>query len=101
MQRPSIASSGTFFSAFKRWQPKSWTDPKNYIVLRGAGLWAVCFIGAHVIDRALLQDKFDVDVMLEILKSGKEWDWSNRGDFKGMSGRSGALEISKRVTSKL
>jgi DGQHR domain-containing protein len=90
-----------YFSAFKKWQPRSWSEPKEYITLRGSGLWAVCFIGAHVIDRALLQDKFDVDFMLTVLKSGKEWDWSKNGDFKGLGGRAGALEISKRVTAKL
>lgn len=90
-----------YFSAFKRWQPKSWSDPKEYIVLRGAGLWAVCFIGAHVIDRALLLDKFDETAMFNILTSGKNWDWSKKGDFVGMSGRGGALEICKKVTAKL
>jgi hypothetical protein len=40
-------------------------------------------------------------VMLAILKSGKEWDWSKKGDFKGLGGRGGALEISKQVTAKL
>lgn len=91
-----------YFTAFKQWQPKSWSEPKAHITLRGSGLWAVCFIGAHVIDRALLQDKFDTDAMLTILKSGgKDWDWSKNGDFKGLGGRAGALEISKRVTAKL
>lgn len=90
-----------YLSAFKRWQPKSWSEPKEHITLRGSGLWAVCFIGAHVIDRALHQDKFDADAMLTILKSGKEWDWSKKGDFKGLGGRAGALEISKLVTAKL
>lgn len=89
-----------YFSAFKKWQPKSWADPKEYIALRGAGLWAVCFIGAHVIDRALNQDKFDTETMLEVLESGKNWDWSKKGDFVGFSGRAGALEISRKVTSR-
>jgi DGQHR domain-containing protein len=90
-----------YFSAFKQWQPKSWSEPKAHITLRGSGLWAVCFIGAHVIDRALLQDKFDTKLMLSILKSGKDWDWSKSGDFKGLGGRAGAVEISKLVTAKL
>jgi DGQHR domain-containing protein len=90
-----------YFLAFRKWQPKSWSEPKEYIALRGAGFWAVCFIGAHVIDRALNQDKFDIDSMLGILSSGKTWDWSKKGDFVGFSGRSGALEISRKVTSKL
>ena len=90
-----------YLCAFKQWQPKSWSEPKEYITLRGSGLWAVCFIGAHVIDRALMQDKFSADIMIEILRSGKDWDWSKQGDFKGLGGRGGALEISKLVTAKL
>ena len=90
-----------YFAAVKQWQPKAWTTPREYILLRGAGLWAICFLGAQVIDRALIQDKFDSKYMLAILKSGKDWDWSRKGDFVGLSGRGGALEISNRVAKKL
>jgi hypothetical protein len=38
--------------------------------------------------------------MLAILKSGRDWDWSNKGDFQGYSGRGGALQISNRVTAE-
>jgi DGQHR domain-containing protein len=90
-----------YFNAVKKWQPKAWKSPKEYIMLRGAGLWGICFIGAQVIDRALLQDKFKPAHMLSILRSGKDWDWGKKGDFKGLGGRAGALEISNRVTRKL
>jgi DGQHR domain-containing protein len=90
-----------YFVALKEWQPEAWVSPKDYILLRGSGLWAVCFIGAQVIDRALHQDQFGPKQMLSILKSGKDWDWSRKGDFQGFSGRGGALEIAKRVTSKI
>lgn len=90
-----------YFEAVKRWQPKAWAEPKDYILLRGAGLWAVCFLGAHVIDRALLQDEFEVDKLLAILESGKDWDWGRRGDFVGLAGRGGALEISNRIAQRL
>jgi len=90
-----------YFEAVKKWQPKAWNAPKEYIMLRGAGFWGICFIGAQVIDMALLQNEFQPTSMLAILRSGREWDWSNKGDFTGMSGRVGATEISKRVTSKL
>jgi hypothetical protein len=85
----------------KKWQPRAWSSPKEYIMLRGMGLWAVCFIGAQVIDRALLQGVFKTKDMLAILRSGKDWDWGKNGDFKGLGGRAGALEISKMVTKKL
>lgn len=90
-----------YFDAVKKWQPKAWSTPKEYIMLRGSGLWAICFIGAQVIDRALLQDEFKSSQMLAILRSGKDWDWGKKGDFKGLGGRGGALEIAKRVTRKL
>jgi DGQHR domain-containing protein len=90
-----------YFEAVKKWQPKAWSSPKEYIMLRGSGLWAICFIGAQVIDRALLQDEFKAVGMLAILRSGKDWDWGKRGDFKGLGGRGGAVEISNRVTLKL
>ena len=90
-----------FFDATKKWQPKAWSSPKDYIMLRGSGLWAICFIGAQVIDRALLQGEFRASQMLTILRSGKDWDWGKKGDFKGLGGRGGAVEISNRVTRQL
>jgi DGQHR domain-containing protein len=90
-----------YFEAVKKWQPKAWTSPKDYIMLRGAGLWAICFVGSQVIDLALQEGKFKVPDLLAILRSGKDWDWGKNGDFTGLSGRAGALEISRRVTRKL
>lgn len=90
-----------YFEAVKLWQPKAWSSPKEYILLRGSGLWAACFLGAHVIDRALQRDQFTSKHMLAILKSGKEWDWSRKGHFIGLGGRGGALEISNRIVQKL
>jgi DGQHR domain-containing protein len=90
-----------YFSAVKKWQPQAWSKPKDYIILRGAGFWAICFLGAQVIDRALLNNKFDIKTMSSILESGRKWDWSNKGSFPGMSGRAGALEISNKVARHL
>ena len=36
----------------------------------------------------------------QILKSGKDWNWRNEGDFQGLSGRGGALKMSQKVTSE-
>jgi DGQHR domain-containing protein len=87
-----------FFHSVKKWQPKAWHDSKNYLMLRGAGLWALCFIGSVVIDKTLLQSEYSSNYMLQILRSGKSWDWANGGPFKGLGGRGGAVEISNLVT---
>lgn len=82
-----------YFSAIKNWQPEAWSNPNKYIVFRGAGLWAICFIGSTVIDKTLSLGKYNSSDMLKILKSGPNWDWSNSGDFAGYSGRGGATKI--------
>ncbi len=90
-----------YLNAVKKWQSDAWQSPKDYILLRGVGLWAMFFIGADVIDRALSQGEYTEEELFKILSSGKAWDWSNDGDFKGLSGRKGAIEISNQVTSEL
>ncbi|MGM3386836.1 DGQHR domain-containing protein [Stutzerimonas stutzeri] len=89
-----------YFSAVKRWSPESWKEPKKHLLLRGAGLWGICFLGAEVIDRALSNGQYSVDSMLKILKSGKNWDWSNDGNFQGLSGRGGATKIRDWIVSE-
>jgi DGQHR domain-containing protein len=90
-----------FFNAVKMWQPNAWEEPKRYLLLRGAGLWGVCFIGSFVIDRVLSKNSFDAEAMLRLLRSGRQWDWGVGGDFVGLSGRGGAVRISDLVTKEL
>jgi DGQHR domain-containing protein len=89
-----------FFDAVKKWIPDAWNEPKEYLALRGVGLWGLCFIGATVIDKVLTKGEFNVTSMLSVLKSGRKWDWSPKGDFQGLSGRGGALKISEMVTDE-
>jgi len=89
-----------YFEAVKKWVPDSWSDPQKYLVLRGAGLWGICFLGAEVIDRAMSKEKFKADDLLKVLTSGRKWDWSNDGDFKGYSGRGGAVKIRDAIVSE-
>lgn len=89
-----------YFSAVKKWKPESWTEPKKHLTLRGAGLWAICLIGADIIDRVLTKGVFDSESMYNILASGNNWDWSNKGDFQGYSGAGGSQKICDMVTAE-
>ena len=89
-----------YFEAVKKWIPDAWNEPKSYLALRGVGLWGLCFLGATVIDKVLAKGEFETSSMLNILRSGKKWDWSPKGDFQGLSGRGGALKISELITSE-
>lgn len=90
-----------YFRALKEWVPEAWIQPKDYLLLRGAGLWGSCFLGADVIDRALAAKDFTAEAMLAILKSGRKWDWSKNGEFAGLSGRGGAVKIADQIIREL
>ena len=90
-----------YFNALKKWKPGAWKRPKDYLLLRGAGLWGACFLGAEVIDRALARGNYKAEHMLQILKSGPDWDWTKNGAFVGLSGRSGAVKIRDRIAAEL
>lgn len=89
-----------YFNALRKYEPDAWNKHEDYLLLRGAGLWAACFIGAEVIDRTLAQGKYKSEDMLKILKSGKKWDWTNDGEFRGFSGRGGAVRIRDLVVGE-
>lgn len=86
-----------YWRAVREWQPEAWEHPRDYIVLRGAGLWAICYIGAEVVDRCLETKEYDAESMLQILRSGEEWDWRRNGQFRGYSGQAGARRIAEEV----
>lgn len=90
-----------FFSALKRWVPDAWSKPRQFVMLRGAGFWGVCFLGAEIADRTLAKGKFKPEDMLIILRSGKNWNWANGGDFSGLSGRGGAVKIRDMIVAEL
>jgi len=89
-----------YFKAVREWLPEAWQEPTQYLVMRGAGLWAICFIGATVIDRTLSSGNFIPAYMLKVLRSGPSWDWSRAGNFAGYSGRGGAVKIRDAVVSE-
>ena len=89
-----------YWQAVKRWVPEAWKEPKKYIVIRSTGFWAMSFIGSAVIDHALTTGEVTASAMLKTLRSGRQWDWTTAGDFRGFGGRAGATEIATAVTGE-
>lgn len=89
-----------YFLALKRWEPEAWKYPKEYLLLRGSGFWGACFLGAEVIDRVLARGNYRTDDMLQVLKSGTNWDWTKNGSFQGLSGRAGAVRIRDMIAAE-
>lgn len=89
-----------YWQAVKMWIPEAWENPARFIALRGTGFWALAFIGSDVIERVISSGKVEAEDMLAVVRSGREWDWTNSGDFRGYGGRAGAVEIANKVTKE-
>ncbi len=82
-----------FWTAVKKWIPKAWTNPKDYLIFRGVGLYAISYVGIEIIDRALLKGKFSSNDMYHYLKqmppeallSGQTLPYAGRGGGRKMA----------------
>ncbi len=57
-----------YWIALKKWLPNAWKQPRDYIIFKGVGLYAISYIGIEVIDRSLLKSRFSSNDMLDYLK---------------------------------
>ncbi len=76
-----------YWVAVKKWLPKACNRPRDSAIFKGVGLYAICYIGIEVIDRALLKGKFTSEAMAaylqqmpsEALASGGTTVYAGRG----------------------
>lgn len=57
-----------YWHAMKKWIPDAWVNPSDYILFKGAGIYATSYLGIEVIDRCLLKGKYETNDMLEYLQ---------------------------------
>jgi len=57
-----------YWKAVQKWLPEAWEHPREYIIFKGVGLYATCYVGIEVIDRCLMKGKYEPDDMLAYLK---------------------------------
>lgn len=57
-----------YWSAVKQWLPEAWEHPRDYMIFKGVGLYAISYVGIDVIDRSLMKGKFGTADMLTYLR---------------------------------
>jgi DGQHR domain-containing protein len=57
-----------YWLAVKKWLPEAWKRPRDFVIFKGVGLYAISYIGIEVIDRSLTRSKFSSGDMLAYLK---------------------------------
>jgi DGQHR domain-containing protein len=56
-----------FWLAVKKWLPEAWKRPRDFVIFKGVGLYAISYVGIEVIDRSLLKGKFTSSTMFGYL----------------------------------
>lgn len=82
-----------YWKAIKKWLPKAWNKPKDYLIFKGVGLYAISYVGIEVIDRSLSKGKFSTNDMLKYLQqmpqesllSGATLPYAGRGGGRKMA----------------
>jgi len=82
-----------YWNALRKWLPKAWNTPKDYLIFKGVGLYAISYVGIEVIDRALSKGNFSTSDMLKYLKqmpqetllSGATLPYAGRGGGRKMA----------------
>ena len=89
-----------FWLAVKRWLPDAWKRPRDYVIFKGVGLYAISYVGAEIIDRALLKGRYTTTHMLEYLKQLPSEQLS-RKETLAYAGRAGGRKLANDILSNL
>ena len=92
-----------FWSAVKEVYVEEWASPKEYLLLKGLGIYAFSYVAAHVIDRCLVRGLTDVaDMAAYVRQTRKVTDWSVNGvDLRGVTGLVGAKIVGSKLCEVL
>ena len=89
-----------YWAAVKQWIPKAWSNPRDYSIFKGVGLYAVSYAGIEVIDRALLKGKYSSQDMLEYLNQMPTESLA-KGGTAAYAGRGGGRKLANDLIANL
>jgi hypothetical protein len=89
-----------YWQALKLWLPKAWSNPREYAIFKGVGLYAISYVGIEVIDRALMKGKYTSEAMLEYLRQLPA-DQLASGGTAAYAGRGGGRKLANDLIANL
>ncbi len=90
-----------YWSAVRKWMPEAWKRPRDFIIFKGVGLYAISYIGIEIIDRCLLKGKYESKDMLAYLKQLPESDvFTSKGGLP-YAGRAGGRKLADDMIANL
>lgn len=89
-----------YWLAVKDWLPEAWKRPRDFMIFKGVGLYAISYVGIEVIDRCLLKAKFNSSDMLEYLKQLNPQALSSKETLV-YAGRGGSRKLANDLIANL
>jgi DGQHR domain-containing protein len=95
-----------YWQAVKIVFAEEWASPKDHLLLKNIGVWALSILAASIIDRCMPLGRVDVNDFARYLKQARSrFDWSKEatGDraVVGMGGNKAALIIAAAMAEEL
>jgi DGQHR domain-containing protein len=89
-----------FWLAVKKWLPSAWVRPRDYMIFKGVGLYAISYVGIEVIDRSLLKGKYAAADMLHYLQQLPAEQLA-RQEMLAYAGRGGGRKLANALIENL
>ncbi len=90
-----------YWNAVRKWMPDAWKRPRDFIIFKGVGLYAISYTGIEIIDRCLLKGKYETQDMMAYLKQLPESDvFSSKGGLP-YAGRAGGRKLADDIIANL
>lgn len=89
-----------YWLALKQWLPDAWKRPRDYMIFKGVGLYAISYVAIEVIDRSLLKGRFTSKDMLEYLKQLPAEKLSSKQTLP-YAGRGGGRKLANELIQDL
>jgi DGQHR domain-containing protein len=89
-----------YWIAVKKWLPEAWKRPRDFMIFKGVGLYAISYVGIEVIDRSLLKGKFGSKDMLTYLKQLPTEELATK-ETLAYAGRGGGRKLANDLIAEL
>ncbi len=103
---PKYAMSRIYWNAVSKAYPREWGDSRQYLLLRGFGIWCMAILGGEIIDRCVARRVASAQMeeeMIAYLRQTRmvvDWD-AKEGTARGHGGRVGARNLAEMMKRAL
>jgi DGQHR domain-containing protein len=90
-----------YWKAVKEWLPDAWKRPRDFIIFKGVGLYAISYVGIEIIDRCLMKGKYEPEDMIVYLKQIPDTALLSTKDGLAYAGRGGGRKMANDLIANL